>query len=286
MPRINNISWFCLFSLLAILCLVPDSADAVLVRLLEPQQIGFLEGSYKIIDARPLREWQKGHIPQALSLSWQDYTQLDDPIAYRRLQPEVMAERLGQLGITETTPLIVYGDADSSWGGEGWVCWLLSELGHASAVYLLKGGVQAWQKFSPELSSKREYSSAAPATYRLARRHEIDIATEELRQNRGELQIVDTRSFFEWLRDSIPGAVRINWTHFFTGKDRRPISREQLLELLHKHGIDPEKQVVYYCSGGVRSAYAWTVHELAGLKRAKNYEGGMEAWKMSRIYGR
>lgn len=33
------------------------------------------------------------------------------------------------------------------------------------------------------------------------------------------------------------------------------------------------------CTEGVRSAFAWTVHELAGLQTAKNYQGGMTAWR-------
>ena len=68
---------------------------------------------------------------------------------------------------------------------------------------------------------------------------------------------------------------------FLHGEERRPLKREALIALLEKNGIDPRKPVVYYCSGGIRSAYAWTVHELAGLQSAKNYEGGMEAWRKS-----
>ncbi len=101
----------------------------------------------------------------------------------------------------------------------------------------------------------------------------------QLSQLKDAYKIIDARPVSEWEKGHIPEAVRINWTNFFTGNDRSPISKEQLVELLRKHDIDPEKPVVYYCSGGVRSAYAWTVHELAGLKRAKNYEGGMETWQ-------
>jgi thiosulfate/3-mercaptopyruvate sulfurtransferase len=44
------------------------------------------------------------------------------------------------------------------------------------------------------------------------------------------------------------------------------------------HGVDAEKPLVYYCTGGVRSAYAWMVHQLCGLPPARNYGGGMEDW--------
>jgi thiosulfate/3-mercaptopyruvate sulfurtransferase len=40
-----------------------------------------------------------------------------------------------------------------------------------------------------------------------------------------------------------------------------------------------DRPVVYYCKGGIRSAYAWMVHVLAGFPGACNFEGGMEEWK-------
>jgi thiosulfate/3-mercaptopyruvate sulfurtransferase len=43
--------------------------------------------------------------------------------------------------------------------------------------------------------------------------------------------------------------------------------------------VNTAKPVVYYCAGGIRSAYTWLVHELAGLPDARNYEGGMAAWQ-------
>lgn len=250
------------------------------MQLLPPQQLHQLSVPVKIIDARPLEQWRKGHIPGALSFDWQSNTETDhQQVPYRRLTNGVLADRLGRLGINEHSCLVIYGDADSSWGGEGWVCWLLRELGHVGEIYLLDGGVQAWQKLHGDLSVADELV-VTPTTYRVVERCELDIKTEELRQT--ELQLVDTRSLFEWLCGSIPGAVRISWTEFYRGEERRPLDREKLIALLREKGLDPEKPVVYYCSGGIRSAYAWTVHELAGLGQAINYEGGMEAWRKLR----
>jgi thiosulfate/3-mercaptopyruvate sulfurtransferase len=65
---------------------------------------------------------------------------------------------------------------------------------------------------------------------------------------------------------------------FFTGKIGSRFSRWGE-KLLAKHGVDLRKPVVYYCTGGIRSGYAWMVHTLAGLPNGRNYEGGMEEWK-------
>jgi thiosulfate/3-mercaptopyruvate sulfurtransferase len=48
--------------------------------------------------------------------------------------------------------------------------------------------------------------------------------------------------------------------------------------MLEKEGVDLRKPVVYYCTGGIRSGYAWLVHQLGNLPPAVNYEGGTEEW--------
>lgn len=54
-----------------------------------------------ILDARPKKEWLKGHIPGSISFSWEDYTRTDEKgIKYRTLQPEQLAKYLGEMGIT------------------------------------------------------------------------------------------------------------------------------------------------------------------------------------------
>ena len=90
---------------------------------------------------------------------------------------------------------------------------------------------------------------------------------------------MDVRSTFEWLKGRIPGAIHIPWEDFYTGKDRHPLSPAELRKLLAKKGVDTGKPVVFYCLGGVRSAYAWTVYQLAGLPDGRNYKGSWAAWE-------
>lgn len=61
-------------------------------------------------------------------------------------------------------------------------------------------------------------------------------------------------------------------------KDRRPLTKAELRKLLANSGVDLKGPVLYYCLGGARSGYAWTVHQLTGLPEARNYKGGWDAW--------
>jgi len=235
---------------------------------------------FVILDARPKAEWRAGHIPGALSFSWEGYTRTDEHgIPYRIWQHQEIAKALGAMGIDENTPIVVYGDADKSWGGEGWTCWVLSWLGHKGPIRLLNGGVQAWKNGGFSLIQGDEAAMKKAVQYTVKLNAAIDIPTSEIENKKANIVLVDTRSTLEWIRGKIPGAVHIPWNDFYSGKERRPLLPHELRQLLKQKGVDTKKTVIYYCTGGIRSGYAWVVHQLAGLPNAINYEGGYEAWK-------
>lgn len=232
-----------------------------------------------ILDARPRSVWQQGHLPGAFSLSWEDYTRVDnDGVKYRILPPAVLAQRLGELGIGRHSRLLIYGDADSSWGGEGWLAWVLAWLGHQGPVFLLDGGIQAWTAAALPLSQASNITPTA-SIYEFELQPQLTISAEQLAEHGEQFTIIDTRNYWkEWLPGHLPGAVHIDWKNFYHGANRQPLDGAQLKALLIKNGVDPAKPVVYYCTGGIRSGFTWMTHTLAGLPAALNFEGGIEEW--------
>jgi len=247
---------------------------------IEPAYLNQHLSAWVILDARPKSEWMSGHIPGALSFSWEHYTRTDEKgVPYRVWPPAELAAELGKMGINENTPVVVYGDADKSWGGEGWDCWVLSWLGHKGPIRLLAGGIQSWRNNKFSLKEGVEEKKIHLFQYKFKIEPTLDIDTANLERQKSVFTIIDTRSTIEWFKGRIPGAIHIPWTEFYSGRDRRPLSADALKKLLQKEGIDINKPIVYYCAGGIRSAYAWLVHQLSGLPAARNYEGGFEAWK-------
>lgn len=246
--------------------------------LIEPSALNSELQKYVILDARPKSEWQAGHIPGALSYSWEDFTRTDEKgVPFRVLPPQEMAAALGAMGVDEESHIVIYGDADKSWGGEGWAAWTFAWLGHAGTVRILGGGIQAWRNGGLTVTSDAP-KSREKTTYNFKLAPQWDVSTAEIEQRKIPMVLIDTRSTMEWLLGKIPGAIHIEWTEFYTGAERRPLDAVAFRKLLKDHGVDPNKKIVYYCRGGVRSGYAWMVHQLAGLPDARNYEGGMEAW--------
>lgn len=285
MPQKNNFIETCrlklavaLLIIMAGILLFAKSAMAGNMSLIEPSALNAELPNYVILDARPKSEWRAGHIRGALSFSWEDFTRTDEQgVPFQVLPARQMASALGGMGIDEKTRVVIYGDADKSWGGEGWVGWTLTWLGHTGSIRILNGGIQAWRNGGFAVTTDEPKHKAEVAyNYNLA--PQWDISTAEIEQRKLPIVLIDTRSTMEWMLGSIPGAIHIEWTKFYTGADRHPLDAIAFRQLLKDNEIDASKPIVYYCRGGIRSGYAWMVHQLAGLPDARNYEGGMEAW--------
>jgi thiosulfate/3-mercaptopyruvate sulfurtransferase len=236
------------------------------------------ENTWIVLDCRPEKNYDQGHLPGALPFSWEKLTATDkDGVKYRILPPDELAARLGRMGISEKSRIVFYGDADSSWGGEGWGAWVLTWLGHQGSVRILEGGIAAWEQAGGPVE-KNGPTEAQVATYPVNLKPEKDITARQLVDQGDQYTVIDVRSTLEWIKGHLPNAIHISWEKFYQGPDRKPLSREQLQKLLAGHGVNLNKPVVYYCTGGIRSGYAWMVHELSGLGPAINFEGGTEAW--------
>lgn len=236
------------------------------------------ENSWIILDGRPEKNFDQGHLPGARPFSWEKLTTTDkDGVKYRILPPDELAAELGRLGISEKSLVVFYGDADTSWGGEGWGAWVLTWLGHQGPVRILHGGIRAWERAGLPLE-KESFKEAAPVTYRVNLRPEMNSTVKELVEHGDQYTIIDVRSTFEWIKGHLPNAVHLSWDKFYQGPDRAPLTRDELQKMLAGHGVNLDKPVVYYCTGGIRSGYTWMVQDLSGLGMAINFEGGIEAW--------
>ena len=92
--------------------------------------------------------------------------------------PNELASALAKLGLSGSMPVVVYGDADKSWGGEGWDVNLSGSAMEGSG--LLKGGIQAWRRERLPIVKGMEAGARPKARYVVNPRPEIEISTEEI----------------------------------------------------------------------------------------------------------
>ena len=152
---------------------------------------------------------------------------------------------------------------------------MLSWLGHEGHIRVIAGGIQAWKDLGYPLTTGPESSTRPVSTFRLRLRPEINVETRELESKDRPFGLIDCRTNWEWMMGHIPGAVPYSFRRNSHRQGIQASGPGRTQKLLKSHGVDPEKPIVYYCTGGVRSGYAWMEHQLDGLSLARNYLGGI-----------
>lgn len=237
-----------------------------------------------VLDARGRRDYRAGHVPGAVRIDWTDYR--DGWFRTGRLSEDLddLARKLAALGVDDRRPVVVYGNGRAGWGEEGRIVWMLHYLGHPDAR-LLDGGWRAWVAAGGAVSRA---GGRPPSGAFVARpRPEVRAAAEDVVETlRGGGVVLDVRSEAEWRGATphfeargghIPGAVHLEWTRLLDAEGRIDRSGEALARL-ERLGVTPERPVVVYCTGGVRSAEAFVALRALGFRDVRNYDASWYEW--------
>src|SRR3979411_2660181 len=103
----------------------------------------------------------RGHIEGALGIHWKN--DLQDPLRRDFCGPAAFAELMDRLGITNDTPVVLYG-GNNNWFA-AYAYWYFKYYGHAD-VKLMNGGRKKWELEGRELTT--DIPQVRSATYRAA----------------------------------------------------------------------------------------------------------------------
>jgi thiosulfate/3-mercaptopyruvate sulfurtransferase len=216
--------------------------------LIEPGQLHqkLQQPGLRILDTRSESEYAKGHIPGAVWVnvkSWQDLGKKEGGFH----DAKAWGEKVGQLGISQDSHVIVYGshptDTTRVW-------WTLKYLG-VQNVAILDGGWQLWikeQRPTDAKPAKVEVVEFEPR-FQADRLEEIDPLKKSLTSR--AVTVVDARSKDEFTGKDvrgkrgghIPGSKLLEWKELLAD-DGRFKPPEQLRELFRERGIIPEQTAV------------------------------------------
>ncbi|WNC32064.1 MULTISPECIES: sulfurtransferase [unclassified Thermosynechococcus] len=233
---------------------------------------------------RGQREYDQGHIPRAY------YLDLEQDLSSPRQErggrhplpdPEKLAARLNQMGITPDTLVVAYDDSRFAYAARCW--WLLRWLGHDRAA-VLDGGyrayVEAGYPTTPEVPSPRPgnfqphphsqwvvdrtgvmAAQADPQT--------VIVDAREPRRYRGEIEPIDP------IAGHIPGAVNYPWQAISDAQGRL----KSVAELqAHWQPLAEAEQIIVYCGSGVTACVDILGLAIAGLHQTKLYAGSWSDW--------
>lgn len=235
-----------------------------------------------VIDARGADLKKKGALNGAVSLVWQDLAEPNLPLKGRPLPIDVATKKLQALGISGDRPIVVVADSINGWGEDGRLTWLLRNWGHKQ-VALVDGGLSALEKVGP-LSIK---PAVSPGNFVANENSQLEIKKEEVKAklDRKDVAFLDVREPREYEGKTPYGESRgghlVPAKHLFfkdlLDKNGRLLPRAELEKVLASKGVTRDKEVVSYCTGGIRSGWMTTVLNDMGYK-ARNYAGSMWEW--------
>lgn len=243
-------------------------------------------GKATVLDTRGKWSWLKGHAPNAQPVKWQKFSRSDAPHKGELLaDDQALTEKLQKLGVSKSRPVIVVGKPPKNWGEDGRIVWMLRELGHPRAA-LVSGGNRALKRAGLKMTRKRPDVDKGDFVAKHTGKYLIERDALKAKLGSKDVVIVDTREereydgktpYGESRGGHVPGAKHLYYKDLMRSDGQlRPA--DELKKTLAKKGITPDKTVVSYCTGGVRSGWLTVVLRQLGYGKAVNYAGSMWEW--------
>lgn len=226
--------------------------------------------------------YRKGHIKNALFLSWRELDSLEANRKGYPILPEDAEALFGRLGIDHRMLVVAYDDTGGLFAAR--LFYVLEFYGH-DRVQVLNGGLGKWAREGRPLSA--EVPTVAPARFEAKPRPELIATAEELKTRLGkpEVCLVDARSPEEYTGREvrakrggrIPGAVNVDWVTTLK-PDGTFKPADELRRIFEAAGARPDLEVVTYCQTGVRAAHDYFALRLLGYTKVRNYDGSWADW--------
>ncbi|MDH5525767.1 MAG: sulfurtransferase [Nitrospirota bacterium] len=233
-----------------------------------------------ILDVRGNLAYLKGHIPGSVATRWQEFCDPSHKVK-GMLHPDhsVLAAGFSDLGVAVDRPVVLVSEPFENWGAEGRFFWMLHMLGHDD-IRVLDGGYPKWRdegRATAMLPTRPRTVKFVP-NLRTGTSIDRDGVAACMNGAAPGTVVVDTRGADEFAdQGHVPGAVNLPWSAMYRN-DGTFLLDTDLLPMLEKAGISPDKEIVPYCTGGVRSAVVFMVLHLKGYPKVKNYDGSWWEW--------
>jgi len=233
------------------------------------------------------KAYRHGHIPNAR------YAHLDKDLSSaitdftgRHPLPNfaLLAKKLGDWGISNTSQVVAYDDAGGAFAGRLW--WLLHSLGH-DKVAVLDGGIKHWQKQGLPITTT--LPKVKPATFRPYLNEAAWLSALQVQNSTAKKSIclIDARTPERYRGeqepiDPVAGHIPYALNRAFQlnlDSNGLFLPSGQLCEQFKRliGSAEPE-QVVHYCGSGVTACHNLLAMEYAGLTGSKLYAGSWSEW--------
>jgi thiosulfate/3-mercaptopyruvate sulfurtransferase len=222
----------------------------------------------RVVDVRKADDYQKGHIPTAVSLPLARVLEND--------APEKIVAIMDELGISDSMPVVIYDDTFGALAAR--VAWTFQYVGHTNTA-LLEMTFRQWKELGLETETQARTYPKAEHSLNINKNIYADASyVESAKSQQGKL-LVDSRERLNFLTEHIPGAKNIPYT--MVGSNGSILRKaEDLKRFIENRGITSDSEIITYCgSVGTLSGLTYYALKLAGFHNVKLYPKSFKEWK-------
>ncbi|MFH1217101.1 MAG: rhodanese-like domain-containing protein [Pseudomonadota bacterium] len=234
----------------------------------------------KIVDARGDAEYEKGHIEGAVILdplgSGLRHS-FDEDKPMELVADAELVKIIGGKGLKSDDHIVVY-DKDGT--KAGFIIWVLEYAGATNVSYL-NGGIEGWHEAGYHTSTEEAEPKAADFGGKI--NSALTVGNDYINANmyKGNVAIVDARGIAQAKGLSkhgqaeragrIPESINLPLSALYmdNGALKKP---EELLWMLKKNGITPDKTVVTTCNTGQLAGSAYFMFRYLGYDNVKVHD--------------
>ena len=232
-------------------------------------------------------EYQKGHIPGALQLVWNDFVVQSETQASELPPVEKLEATFERLGVSDNSTVIVYGDPIAA----ARAFMTLEYIGHRD-VRVLDGALASWRAAGHPVVTDKVAPKAVGKLKTKPRSFVVDAEWVDANRANSKYSLIDARPVNEFTGSDehdgmkgghIPGAQNIYWTRFLKSREEPvllPIA--ELQALFNRAGATKDKDVIVYCMVGMRASVAYFVSRYLGYD-TKFYDGSWVDWSARQL---
>ncbi len=229
--------------------------------------------------------FEAGHIPGAVRFDIDAVADTSSPLPHMLPDAATFAEKVGALGLGETTTIVVYDASDLLGGARAY--WMFQHYG-AKHVWLLEGGLKAWVAAGHPLETGPAHRTARTFAATFDRAAVADAKDVLAAARSGTAQIVDARSAPRFagaipeprpgLRSGhIAGARNVPW-RTLVGSDGRLYPADRLAKAFRDAGVDIGRPIITSCGSGVSAAVICLALDQLGKPDSILYNGSWAEW--------
>lgn len=243
--------------------------------LIEPEELLKKLGdeNIRIYDAASSdAQYVHGHIPGAAYFDHEKFSDPDGKYEYTILPDAQLSKRIGDIGISRDTEVIVYAWGMIPFAARAW--WLLQYVGHTN-VRVLNGGLAAWKDVGGTLETEtRRYE---PSAFEAHFQPDMFVDKEVVLQsmNDSAVLIENVLPLVSHEASHITGSTCIPCMELMHDMDAF-LPDDQLLLRLQE--TSESRRIITYCGGGIAAALNGMAHMMVGQENVAVYDGSMEEW--------